>query len=228
MNKVIMLFEIIFAPIFRIQTYLKNRRMYHRYCSFAYSSVLAENCEFEGANGISANSKFSGKMGYGSYMSDNCELQGTIGRFCSIAPNVKCSTGTHPTTRPFLSCHPMFFSTRCQNGTTFSDKNYYDEVAKPVTIGNDCWIGTNVFLCDGITIGDGAIVYAGAVVTKDVPPYAIVAGVPAKVIKYRYDEETIKFLLEDKWFDKPIEWIRSHWNLFHDIDQYINDVRNNE
>lgn len=74
------------------------------------------------------------------------------------------------------------------------------------------WNG--MFLCDGITIGDGAVVYAGALVTKDVPPYAIVAGVPAKVIKYRYDEETIKFLLEDKWFDKPIEWIRSHWTSF--------------
>lgn len=225
MNKIQTLLIVLLSPFSKVVSYLKNRRKYHKFCSFAYSSVLGE-CEFEGANGISAHSKFSGKMGYGSYMSENCDIQGTIGRFCSIAPNVKCSTGKHPLTTPFLSTHPMFFSTRCQNGATFVDKNYFDEVAEPVTIGNDCWIGTNVFLCDGVKIGDGAVVYAGAVVTKDVPPFAIVAGVPARIIKYRYDEETIKFLLADRWFDKPIEWIKKHWELFHDIDKYIDFAKN--
>jgi len=222
-DKLVNIVYILFAPVSRFVTYMINRRKYHKCCSFAYSSELGE-CEFEGANGISAHSKFEGKMGYGSYISEDCAIYGNVGRFCSIAPNVRCSTGTHPIGKPFLSCHPMFFSTRCQNGFTFADKNYFDEKAKPVSIGSDCWIGTNAFLCDEVKIGDGAVVYAGAVVTKDVPPYAVVAGVPARVIKYRYDEETIRFLLEDRWFDKPISWIQEHWNLFHNIEAYTKYV----
>lgn len=222
-DKVIILFQIMFSPILRFVVYIKNRRKYHKSCSFAYSSELGI-CEFEGANGISAYSKFKGKMGYGSYMSENCAIYGNIGRFCSIAQNVRCSTGKHPIGRPFVSCHPMFYSTRCQNGTTFADKNYFDEEAKPVVIGNDCWIGMNVLLRDGVNIGDGAVVYAGAVVTKDVPPYAIVAGVPAKVVKYRYDENTIEFLLRDRWFDKQVDWMKNHWMLLNDIDAYIKHI----
>lgn len=225
-GKVIVFFSVLSRLFSHLRTYVINRKKYHRFCSFAYSSELGE-CEFEGANGISAHSKFEGKMGYGSYISENCFIYGNVGRFCSIAPNVKCSTGTHPIGNPFVSCHPMFFSTRCQNGYTFADKDYFEEKAKPVTIGCDCWIGTNAFLCGGVKIGDGAVVYAGAVVTKDVPPYAVVAGIPARVIKYRYDDETIRFLLEDRWFDKPINWIDKHRDLFVDIDAYIKYVRRN-
>ncbi len=72
---------------------------------------------------------------------------------------------------------------------------------KPAVIGNDVWIGQNAVIMDGVHVGDGAIVAAGAVVTKDVPPYAIVGGVPARVIKYRFDAGTIKELSELKWWE---------------------------
>ncbi len=71
----------------------------------------------------------------------------------------------------------------------------------------------------GVTIGDGAVVLAGAVITKDVPPYAIVGEIPSKILKYRYDENTIAFLLKFKWWDKKEVWLREHIELMNDIEQ---------
>ena len=74
-------------------------------------------------------------------------------------------------------------------------------------------------LIGGVHIADGAVVLAGAVVTKDVPPYAIVGGVPAKIIRYRYDEETISFLLQTQWWNNTEEWFKENWKLLTDIDK---------
>ena len=71
----------------------------------------------------------------------------------------------------------------------------------------------------GVCIGNGAIVAAGSVVTKDVPDYSIVGGVPAKIIRYRYDEETIKFLLTTQWWNNTEEWFKENWKLLADIDK---------
>ena len=87
-------------------------------------------------------------------------------------------------------------------------------------MGDDVWIANDVLLPRHITIGTGAIIAARANVTKDVPPYSIVGGVPAKVIGYRYDENTIKFLLETKWWTKDKEWFYKHWELLNDIDSF--------
>ena len=102
----------------------------------------------------------------------------------------------------------------------FDELKYYDIERKiSVKIGNDCWIGEGAFLVGGITIGDGAVILAHAVVTKDVPPYAIVGGVPAKIQKYRYDEETIDFLQKIQWWNSPIEWLQENWELLCDLDK---------
>ena len=95
----------------------------------------------------------------------------------------------------------------------------FNESKGGVNIGNDCWIGQHVFIVGGVTIGDGAVVYAGAVVTKDVPPYAIVGGVPARIIRYRYDQETIDWLLRIKWWEHDIEWFEENWELLNDINK---------
>ena len=131
-----------------------------------------------------------------------------IGKFTSIAKNVKIGIGSHDAN--FLSTSPFIYGNgggvgfktfKPKNITESKISNIVNSLQKPVTIGNDVYIGMNALLKAGITIGDGAIVGMGAVVTKDVPPYAIVVGVPAKVIRYRFSEEMIKDLLELKWWD---------------------------
>lgn len=143
----------------------------------------------------------------------------TVGKFCSIGPNVRAGMGIHPT-KTFVSTHPVFFSIKRQAQITFADKNYFKEVAK-IEIGNDVWIGANVVILDGVKIGNGVIIGAGAVVTKDLPDYAIAVGVPAKVIKYRFEKEKIDFLLKDKWWDKDISWLAKNYKYFHNINEYI-------
>lgn len=186
---------------------------------FYPSCNLSVKSKFEGANKIDKNSFFRGNIGYGSYIGPDCLLNANIGRFTSIAPYVRNNNGIHPYTFPYATTCPMFFSTQKQNGKTFADKMIFDEFAAFVEIGNDCWIGENAFLVGGTKIGDGAVVLARAVVTKDVPPYAIVGGVPAKILKYRYDEDTINFLLEFKWWNRDLSWLKKNWKLLSDIEK---------
>ncbi|MBP3471748.1 MAG: antibiotic acetyltransferase [Paraprevotella sp.] len=87
-------------------------------------------------------------------------------------------------------------------------------------MGSDVWIGLDVNIIGGIEISDGAVVLSRAVVTKDVPPYAIVGGVPARIIGYRYDAETIDFLLRVKWWNNDEQWFRENWMLLNDIEKF--------
>lgn len=147
------------------------------------------------------------------YVSDGTKItNASIGNFCSIGPNVKIGAGMHPTN--FISTFPAFFSIRKQCQITFVEKNYFEEIGK-VQIGNDVWIGQNVTIMDNVIIGDGAIVGAGAVVTKDVNPYNIVGGVPAKLIKKRFLDEEIGQLLSSKWWEKDDLWLKENHALFY-------------
>ena len=89
-------------------------------------------------------------------------------------------------------------------------------------IGNDVWIGEAVFINDGITIGTGAVVGAHSVVTKDVPPYAIVAGAPARVLRYRFDDSTIQKLLDSKWWEWDDETLKAKGDAFSDVEAFLN------
>ena len=119
------------------------------------------------------------------------------------------------------------FSTAKQAGFIFTDKKlfqetrYVDEQYHAVSIGNDVWIGENVLLLAGVRVGDGAVIATGAVVTKDVPPYAMVGGVPAKVLRMRFAEDTVAKLLKLRWWDKPVSWIEEHSAYFQDVDGFI-------
>lgn len=134
-----------------------------------------------------------------------------IGKFCSISYGVTIGPPEHNYHR--LSLHPFI---HLSNYGIFNNKEVIpsDKQGKPCKIGNDVWIGCNSTILRGVTIGDGAIVAANALVNKDVPPYAIVGGVPAKIIKYRFSQEIIKRLLELKWWNWTIEEIRKHKSLF--------------
>lgn len=161
------------------------------------------------------------KIGDFTYVSKDSNINYTeIGKFCSIAGNVKVGLGQHPS-KIFVSTHPIFFSILKQGQITFADINYFKEYDN-TKIGNDVWIGENVIILGGVNVGDGAIIAAGAVVSKDVPPYSIVGGIPAKVIKYRFKYDEIQFLLESRWWDLNIEVLKKNFLLFHDVRKFMN------
>lgn len=163
-------------------------------------------------------------LGDYSYISDRTIIHNTqIGKFCSIASNVRCGLGNHPS-KYFVSTHPIFFSTKRQAQITFADKSYFEETKK-IVIGNDVWVGDGVIILDGCYIGDGAIIGAGAVVTKNVAPYAIVGGVPARLIRYRFSTEKIKFLLNYKWWNKNYQWLKKNQLTFTDLDSFIANTK---
>lgn len=193
------------------------------------SAILDNKVSFEGCCQLHPYVKFCGRLGYGSYIGPYSKISAHIGRFTSIASFVCTVAGRHAYQAPFATTCPMFFSlnpNHSQSGSTFATEQMFEELkfAVPekqldVEIGNDVWIGERAMLIGGVHIADGAIVLAGAVVTKDVPPYAIVGGVPAKIIRYRYDKETISFLLQTQWWNNTEEWFKENWKLLTDIDK---------
>lgn len=137
----------------------------------------------------------------------NCE----IGAFCSIANGFIVGGAKHPI--DWVSTSPVFYSVGSGTGLHLGNLSI-DETARTV-IGNDVWIGSRVIVMQGLKIGNGAAIGAGAVVTKDVPPYAVVAGCPAKIIRYRFDEATIEMLQKSAWWNLSEQQLRK-------ISRYIN------
>ena len=203
--------------------YCKNNVKISNGCNIGCGTV------FEGNNVLGRKTTFVGYMGFGSYMGANCNFWGKVGRFCSIANNVRVIIGTHPS-KNFVSTHPCFYSKHCQAGFTFAKHNSFDEYKYAegrynVLVGNDVWIGYGAVIMAGITIGDGAIIAAGAVVTKDVEPYSIVGGVPAKVIRSRFTKEQVDFLLDLKWWSKDETWLRENASKFNNIEAFISEYK---
>ena len=142
------------------------------------------------------NSKL-GRYSYVGYDSEvvNCE----IGTFCSIANGFIVGGAKHP--MDWVSMSPVFYNVG--SGTNCHLGHLAMEQSARTYIGDDVWIGSRAIILQGVHVGTGAVVGAGAVVTKDVPPYAVVAGCPAKIIKYRFDDELIDRLLQSDWWLLP-------------------------
>ena len=151
------------------------------------------------------------KMGRYSYVASGTRItDANIGSFCSIGARCGIGGGVHPTDT--VSTSPVFLK-----GKNFLRKNFAEIPYSPsvtVEIGNDVWIGEGACLMAGVKIGDGAIIGAHAVVTKDVEPYSVVAGVPAREIRKRFPDDVVEKLLELKWWEWPDEKLQETGQCF--------------
>ncbi|WP_196604823.1 CatB-related O-acetyltransferase [Pectinatus haikarae] len=181
-----------------------------------------------------------GKYTYGyEELLSNYPLATRIGRYCSINETARI-WNNHSldcvTTSPILD-YPFFYSFekygerqafvnkygKYKNNATFENSEIRNN--RPVSIGNDVWIGANVIILPGVNIGNGAILAAGAVITKDVDNYAIVGGVPAKFIKYRFNEEQRKMFNKIEWWNWTTEKIENNIELFYQPEKFLRQFR---
>lgn len=149
------------------------------------------------------------------------EFVESIGRFCSFAVGT-AAVWNHPL--DMVVNHSFIYSNQhmpIPPPHTAPPRFRHEEFNKKFVIGNDVWLGRNVILTNGVRIGNGVRAAAGAVITKDVPDYAVVAGVPAKVIKYRFTAQQIRMLNEIAWWDWPVEKIHACYDDFIDIDLFL-------
>ena len=178
-------------------------------------------CEFSEYNTLYKYSRLRDvRMGRFSYVGRETQVyHARIGSFTSIGPQVLIGLGEHPADG-FVSTHPMFYSDRGQSNPVLVEKPLFEEM--PVTeIGNDVWIGARAILRTGVKIGDGAIVAAGAVVVKDVEPFSIVGGVPAKHIRYRFSKEEIERIQRSEWWTKDLRWLKENREAMTHISRFV-------
>ena len=148
------------------------------------------------------------------YVGRNSIIQNTsIGKFCSLANDVCIGLGKHPLDN--FSTSTIFYRRQNTLNIRLIDKDLSFVEYGKITIGHDVWIGARAIILDGVTIGNGAVIAANSVITKEVPPYAIVGGVPAKIIKYRFNENKIKEMLDTKWWDWNLDEIKKNMNLLN-------------
>lgn len=175
-----------------------------KYCNIGEDVIIGKNVSIGDFSYIN----------HDSIIDANCK----IGKFCSIGPEVSISPGNHPLN--LISTHPFLYDKFWMRRINVNNKSKFIMKKKITEIGNDVWIGTRAIILEGVTVGDGCIIAANAVVTKDVPPYAMVAGIPARIIKYRFLEYEITKLLKIKWWNWDIKILRENYDIFFDMSKF--------
>lgn len=166
---------------------------------------------------------YDSSIGRHSYIGYNSEVHNCeIGAFCSIANGFVVGGAKHPV--DWVSTSPSFY--KVGGGTGKHLGSLEVEPIKRTFIGNDVWIGARVTMMQGIRIGNGAVIGAGSIVTKDVPPYAVVAGCPAKVLKFRFDKDTIMKLQESEWWNLSDEQLSKYAKYINRVDEFCKVLNN--
>ena len=191
---------------------------------FLGMSFIDSKSKLEGHNSIDNNTTLNNSsIGLGTYTGSNVHFTFVkVGLFCSIASNVHNIFGNHPKDT-FVSTHPVFYSIGFPY--TFVKVQKFKDIVyiapeTIVEIGNDVWIGDNVTILGNVKIGDGAVIGANSLITKDIEPYSINVGSPTKIIGFRFNQETIEFLLKFKWWDKGYDWIKKNADFFENIEKF--------
>ena len=171
---------------------------------------------------VEAGSQFiNSEMGKHSFCGYDCDISNTeIGSFCSIANNVIIGGGMHP--MGWVGTSPAFYEGRDSIKAKFS--NHKRKNVKKTIIQHDVWIGQSVIIKQGVTIGTGAVIGMGSIVTKDVPPYSIYAGNPAKFIKQRFDSNISEQLLKIEWWNFHEQKLLQLTKYFKDPDRFIREA----
>lgn len=205
MNKLIMIITMFFKRIiykFRNKSRISLLAFFDNKSLFGKSIYIDRFCILHDVS--------IGDYSYIAYSSSIASCK--IGKFCSIASNVKIGLPSHPL--DMTSTSPVFYNRVNRLGIKWVKNDLISNDIAHTIIGNDVWIGANAIIMSGVKVGDGSVIGAGAIVTKDVEPYSVVVGIPAKVIKKRFDDDTIINLLKIKWWNWDESKIKKNIEYF--------------
>ncbi len=198
---------------------------------FSLLSKLQKKCRFsyiynskinKTAKVFSGSTVVNSSLGRYSYCSYDCKLLNVqIGSFCSIAEGVVIGCASHPTT--WVSSSPVFIKGRNPLKKNIGNVDY--NAFKDTFIGNDVWIGERAFIKAGVRIGNGVVVGMGSVVTHDIPSFSVVAGNPARLIRKRFDDETISLLEESEWWNYSDDKLCALANKICDVNVFLSEIR---
>lgn len=191
-------------------------------CSI-YASELEDRVAIHDHNALN-----HAKFGVGAYAAEGSRFdQCTIGAYCSIGPQCLIGMGDHPTN--FVLTSPICYRSATKIRDLASGRTDFTE-RRPISIGNDVWLGARVIIRDGITIGDGAIIGAGSVVTKDIEPYAIAVGAPARKVRDRTPTNIRERMIQSQWWTIPAEAISAYFQQNHadDWDAFLRWAKDQE